>query len=65
MMEVQKAVREAIQSEPNFRQAAVGWFVYCCDNLDEPLLSKGIDLGKALLHYQNCFEDCKKKTLNE
>lgn len=58
MNELQQAVNEATEGTLDFRRAAVKWFTHCCNNLEEPLLGKGIELGRCLLNYQNCCEKC-------
>ena len=58
MNELQQSINEAAEGTPDFRKAAVKWFTHCCNNLEEPLLSKGIELGRSLLNYQNCCEKC-------
>jgi len=58
MNELIKSIDEATKETPDLRRAAIKWFTHCCNNLEEPLLTKGIDLGKALLNYQNSVEKC-------
>ena len=58
MNELIKSIDEAAEGTPDLRRAAIKWFKHCCNNLEEPLLSKGIDLGRALLVYQNDVEKC-------
>ena len=62
MNQVHEDIQTAIETPPatDFRITARCWSDYVCKHLSEPLVTPGLKLCKALIEFQDAFEECMK-----